>query len=185
MHKFARYTKQQRIFVLFLFGLIWLLVLFPIIKVKPVSDEGYSVWLLNGNFFRTLLVIVASLAALIGRNVSYRFKNMVIGYFGFKENDSLVNFGLLWIIATSFMGVGDAIKVVNDVTWTIKLSGIYYFTQIYILAGLVLTLVSVIKSAKEHSNKTKVINMVDDDALREVTNKKSLKWLFEEEEENE
>jgi hypothetical protein len=48
---------------------------------------------------------------------------------------------------------------------------------------LVLTLVSVIKSAKEHSNKTKVINMVDDDALREVTNKKSLKGLFEEEEE--
>jgi len=54
--------------------------------------------------------------------MSFKFKNFVIGYFGFKENDSLFNFGFLWIIATAFLGMGDAIGVVGTSTQTIKVS---------------------------------------------------------------
>jgi hypothetical protein len=54
--------------------------------------------------------------------MSFKFKNFIIGYFGFKENDSLFNFGFLWIIATAFLGIGDAINVVGTSTQTIKLT---------------------------------------------------------------
>ena len=94
--------------------------------------------------------------------MSFRFKNIVINYFGFKENDSLVNFAFLWIIVTAFFAIGNTTGVVNEVTSTINVSGMYYFTWLYLLAGLILTVISVIKHAKEHSNKTKIINVVDE-----------------------
>ena len=54
--------------------------------------------------------------------MSFKFKNFVIGYFGFKENDALFNFGFLRIIATAFLGIGDAINIVGTSTQTIKLT---------------------------------------------------------------
>lgn len=117
--------------------------------------------------------------------MSFKFKNFVIWYFGFKENDSLFNFGFLWVIATAFFGIGDAIAVVRTVTETIKLSWSYYFIQLFLLLGLVLTLVSVIKHAKENANKTKIVNVVDEDAMKEIQHKKSFKGLFDEEDESE
>ena len=121
------------------------------------------------------------MAILLGRNMSFKFKNFVIGYFGFKENDSLFNFGFLWVIATAFLGIGDAINVVGTSTQTIKLTWSYYFIQLFLLLGLVLTLLSVVKHAKENSNKTKIVNVVDEDAMKEIQHKKSFKGLFDEE----
>lgn len=114
--------------------------------------------------------------------MSFKFKNFVIGYFGFKENDSLFNFGFLWIIATAFLGIGDAIGVVGTSTQTIKVSWAYYFIQLFLLLWLVLTLMSVLKHAKENANKTKIVNVVDEDAMKEIHQKKSFKGLFDEEE---
>ena len=111
--------------------------------------------------------------------MSFQFKNFVIGYFGFKENDALVNFGFLWVIATSFLSIGDTINVVSTTTQTINVTGFYYFLQLFLLLGLVLTLLSVIKHAKEHGTQTKIVNVVDEDAIREVHNKQSLHGLFE------
>jgi len=51
--------------------------------------------------------------------------------------------------------------------------------------GLVLTLVSVIKHAKENAGKTKIVNVVDEDAMKEIQHKKSFKGLFDEEDEEE
>jgi hypothetical protein len=48
--------------------------------------------------------------------------------------------------------------------------------------GLVLTLISVLKHAKENANKTKIVNVVDEDAMKEIHHKKSFKGLFDEEE---
>lgn len=55
--------------------------------------------------------------------------------------------------------------------------------QLFLLLGLILTLISVIKHAKENINKTKIINVVDEDALKEIQHKKSFKGLFDEEDE--
>lgn len=44
-----------------------------------------------------------------------------------------------------------------------------------------MTLISVIKHAKENANKTKIVNVVDEDAMKEIQHKKSFKGLFDEE----
>ncbi len=181
VQKFWRFTKHQKIFVLYLWALTFFLVVLPLIKISPVNDVAHSVRLLNGHLFKSLIIILASVIVLLSRNMSFKFKNFIIGYFGFKENDSLFNFWFLWVIATAFLGIGDAINVVGTSTQTIKLSWSYYFIQLFLLLGLVLTLVSVLKHAKENSNKTKIVNVVDEDAMKEVQHQKSFKGLFDEE----
>ena len=109
-------------FVLYLRALAFFLVVLPLIKISPVNDISHSVWLFNGHLSKTLLIILVSIVVLLSRNMSFKFKNFVIGYFGFKENDSLFNFGFLRIIVTAFLGIGDAINVVGTSTQTIKLS---------------------------------------------------------------
>lgn len=109
-------------FVLYLRALTFFLIALPLIKISPVNDISRSVRLFNGHLFKSLLIILISIIVLLSRNISFKFKNFVIGYFGFKENDSLFNFGFLRIIATAFLGIGDAISVVGTSTQTIKLS---------------------------------------------------------------
>lgn len=182
LQKFWRFTKHQKIFVLYLWALAFFLVVLPLIKIAPVNDVSRSVRLFNGHLFKTLLIILVSMFVLLSWNMSFKFKNFVIWYFGFKENDSLFNFGFLWIIATAFLGIGDAIGVVGTSTQTIKVSWAYYFIQIFLLLWLVLTLMSVLKHAKENANKTKIVNVVDEDAIKDIHQKKSFKGLFDEEE---
>ena len=122
LQKFGRFTKHQKVFVLYLWALAFFLVVLPLIKISPVNDASHSVWLFNGHLFKSLLIVLLSMAVLLARNISFKFKNFVIGYFGFKENDALLNFGFLWIIATAFLGIGDAIGVVGTSTQTIKVT---------------------------------------------------------------
>lgn len=181
LQRFTRFTKQQKVFVLYLFVLIFFMIVLPIIRIAPVNAESHAVRLFNIHLFKILLITIACLAILVAWNISFKFKNFVIGYFGFKENDALVNFGFLFLIATAFLSISDTINVVGTSTQTIKVTGWYYFLQIFLLLGLILTLLSVIKHAKENGSKTKIVNVVDEDAIRDVHNKQSIKWLFEEE----
>ncbi|MCX6823736.1 MAG: hypothetical protein NT085_01280 [candidate division SR1 bacterium] len=179
--KFGRFTKHQKVFVLYLWALAFLLIVSPLIKFSPVNDISHSVWLFNGHLFKSLLIVLLSMVVLLSRNMSFKFKNFVIGYFGFKENDSLFNFGFLRIIVTAFFGIGDAINVVGTSTQTIKVTFGYNIIQLFLLLGLILTLISVLKHAKENANKTKIVNVVDEDAMKEIQHKKSFKGLFDEE----
>lgn len=78
--KFMRFTKDQKAFVLYLFGLAFLLLFFPLISITPVSADSYGVWLLSSNFFTTMIIVFASVVFLLAWNMSFSFKNIVINY---------------------------------------------------------------------------------------------------------
>ncbi len=178
-HRFERFTKHQKVFVLYLFALIFFVIVLPLIKIAPVNSASHSIRLFNLHLFKTLIIVLVSLWVLVAWNMSFKFKNFVIGYFGFKENDSLVNFGFLRVIATAMFGMWDTISVVGTSTQTIKVTWSYYFIQVFLLLWLILTLLSIIKHAKENTSKTRIVNVVDEEAIREVHNKQAIKWLFE------
>ncbi|HCY20777.1 TPA: hypothetical protein DIC40_02800 [Patescibacteria group bacterium] len=98
-----------------------------------------------------MIILLASLGFLLGWNMSFRFKTMVINSLGFKDNDSLINFAFIAVITTIFFSIGNTVSVVNNVTATISLSKIYYFTWLYLLAGLIFMLITIVKKAKENS----------------------------------
>ncbi len=184
INKFDRYSKNQRLFIIFLFVLMFLLIFFPVVKISSLWDlQWYSVWLISWTYFKTMLIIFISLAAILLWNVSFRFKNFVITYLWFKENNSLVNFWLLWIITTAFFGITDTVSVISNATSRITITWSSKFIQILLLIWLIFTLVSVVKWAKQNSGKAKIVNIVDENIIRENQNKRVFKWLFEEEKE--
>lgn len=181
LHKFNRYNKREKWFVIYLFVLLFCLLFFPIIKVTSLRGTGgYGVWLVSGTYFKTMLITLVSMIVLIWWNLSFKFKNMLLSYFWWRDNDSLINFLFLFIITTSFFAMTDTINVASWVTSRVVVSGWGKFIQLLLLLWVILTLVSVIKSAKETGKKTKIINMVDDDHNKEDSHKEDIKkWLFE------
>ena len=127
-----------------------------------------------------MLIALVSMSVLIGRNVSFKFKNILLSYFGGRDNNSLINFLFLFIMTTSFFAITDTINVTSWVTSRVVISWWWKIIQLLLLFWIVFTLVSVIKSAKESSKKTKIINMVDEHHAKEDHTKQDIKkWLFE------
>lgn len=184
VHKFDRYGKNQRFFIIYLIVLVFFLIFFPIVSISSLWWlEWYSVRLISWSYFKTMLIIFISLGALIGWNSSFRFKNFIITYLWFKENNSLVNFWLLWVITTAFFGITDTVNVISNATSRINVTWSAKFVQVLLLIGLIFTLVSVVKWAKQNWGKAKIVNIVDENIIKENQNRRMFKWLFEEEKE--
>ena len=181
LHKFKRYDKREKRFVVYLVLLLLCLVLFPIVKVTSLRGTWwYWVWLISWAYFKTMLIMLVSMVVLLWRNLSFKFKNILLSYFGGRDHDSLINFLFLFIITTSFFAITDTINVASWVTSRVVVSWGGKFIQLLLLIWIILTLVSVIKSAKEVWKKTKIINMVDEDHQKDEHNKDDIKkWLFE------
>ncbi|HRU49968.1 MAG TPA: hypothetical protein P5155_00530 [Candidatus Absconditabacterales bacterium] len=164
LHKFDRYSKHEKVFVLYLFILLFLLLFFPILKVSSLRGTGgYGVWIRKPEMIKTMFIVGISMFVLLGRNLSFKFKNLFLSYFGVRGNDSLINFLFLFIITTSFFAITDTINVSAGVTSRVVVSGGGKFIQIWLLLGLIFSLISVVKMAQETGKKTKIINMVDDE----------------------
>lgn len=181
LHKFNRYNKREKWFVIYLLALLFCLVFLPIVKVTSLRGTGgYSVWLMSWAYFKTMLIVLVSMIVLVWRNLSFKFKNILLSYFWGRDHDALINFLFLFIITTSFFAITDTINVAAGVTSRVVVSWGGKFIQLLLLIGIILTLVSVIKSAKETWKKTKIINMVDEDHKKSEHQKDDIKkWLFE------
>jgi len=180
LHKFNRYDKREKWFVVYLIVLLFCLLFFPIIKVTSLRGAWwYWVWLVSGVYFKTMMIVFVSMIILLWWNLSFKFKNILLSYFWWRNNDSLINFLFLFIITTSFFAITDTINVAAWVTSRVVVSGWWKFIQLLLLIWIVLTLVSVIKSAKETGKKTKIINMVDDEHSKDSHKEDIKKWLFE------
>ena len=106
-------------------------------------------------------------------------------YFGWKENDSLINFLFLFIIITVFLSIKNTVNIATSATSTISFTKWWIFILIILLLGIVFTLVSVVKWAQKTWKKTKIINIVDEEHNQmESTKDEIKKWLFNDEEMN-
>ena len=176
LHKFDRYNKREKIFIGYLVVLLFFLLVLPIVNVVS-TDSSYH--LLNWMFSKSALIIFVSMIVLLCNNVSFKFKNLFAFYFGWRENEWLINFIFLFIIVASIFGITDWAHVANTAK---QVSATWWciFIEILLLLWIVLTLVSVVKNAKETSKKTKIINMVDEEKEKQEEIKEEIKkWLFE------
>ena len=186
-HKFNRFSLHEKIFLAYLFVLCICLLFVPVIKVALASDLNNSditrFWIFNtSRYMWTMIVILISLIVLVWRNVSTKFKNLFLTYFGWKENDSLINFLFLFIIISIYLSIKSTVNVAhNAITSTIGFTRWWNFTLVWLLIGIIFTLVSVVKWAQKTWKKTKIINVVDEDHKQSESMKEEIKkWLFDE-----
>ena len=179
--KLKRFNVHDSIFLWYTVLLCLLLLISPIIKITSLwSWDILKYRLLSGNFVWTMIIILLCLIVLIWWNFSTKFKNLFITYFGWRENDSLVNFLSLFIMITAFLSIKNAINISSNATSTISFTWWWNFILIWLFVGIVFTLVSVVKWAQKTWKKTKIINVVDDEHRQwEATKEEIKKWLFD------
>lgn len=179
--KLKRFNIHDSIFLWYTVLLCLLLLIAPIIKITSLwSWDTLKYRLLSGNFVWTMVVVLLCLVVLIWWNFSTKFKNLFITYFGWRENDSLVNFLSLFVMITAFLSIKNAINISSNATSTISFTWWWNFILIWLLVGIIFTLVSVVKWAQKTWKKTKIINVVDDEHRQWETTKEEIKkWLFD------
>ncbi len=182
LHKLDRYDKNEKIFITYLFVLLLFVLITPVIRVTWLKwSEWY--WVRLYRSFPSLMIVLISMIILIGWNVSFKFKNLFLTYFGGRDNKSLINFLFLFIIATVYFGMTDAVRVASWVTSTIKVSWWCIFVEILLLLWIVFTLISVVKNAKEMWKKTKIVNVINEEKDKDAEVKEEIKkGLFDSEE---
>jgi len=102
---------------------------------------------------------------------------MVIHVFGFKEGDALFNFWFLFVILASFLAIWSTISVVHRTTSTVSVSFWFYVMELFLVCWLILTLMVIIKKAKKWE-KTKIVNIVNEEAEKKAKGKKEIEGLF-------
>ena len=170
------------------------LVAFPLVKIAPVvvskngqptmADAGdvQSIYLLGKTYFRSMLIIFSSLIFLLWWNMNIRFKGFIVNFLGFRESEPMLNFAFLWVIASVFMGILDTVRMLPEVTGQITLARGGNVMLILLLIGLVLSFIEVWKGASKNSQKTKILNIVDDETpSKRGDGKRVLQHLFDDE----
>ena len=182
MHKLDRYDKKEKVFIWYLVLLLVCILFFPILRKSWSAYSDWSEFFWIYKFTSCFFITILSMIVLIWRNLSYRFKNTFITYFWWRDNNSLINFLFLFVISVVYFGIISATTIINnEVTQSISVSKRAYFTIFVLLIWMIITVLSMIKSAKEMSKKTRIINMVDETKEKDNEIKEEIKkGLFEE-----
>ena len=182
--KFMAFTKHQKTFVLFLFVFTAAVILLPMLSVEPTSDDtsGYHLWIWNLKLFKSFLIMLISLAWLYGRNLHSNVKAFMVKCFGFRESEPILNFMFLWMIVSVYMPMLDIVAFLPTFTGSISLSRGIWVQLLILLVGIIIAIKEVRKAAGQNSQKTKILNIVDDEPQQpRVENKRIVQNLFDEE----
>jgi len=185
--KFMNYNNSKKRFILYLFILTVCLLLLPIIKVSDIKgiswmeEETYAL-LFSKKYLISKVVILISLFFLLWWNISVKFKKKIIDVFSLREDEPLVDFSLLWVITSVFMGIVDTIEIATEVSGRISLTKWAVISQLLLLWGLVRAFISIWKAYKKTSKQTKILNIVSDEPQEKYHEEKKngqLQHLFE------
>lgn len=181
-HKWGRYSKTEKLFIIYAIALGVCLVFMPIITISPIADEPAKVFgLLNTYFIKSNIIIFLSYIILIWWSLSYRFKAFLNQVIGFKENDMLFSLAMIMMMTTAFVAIGDVTFLIkNNFTYTISLTNWYYLISLLLLIGIIYTLWQVLSQAR-HIGRANMVHIHDDEQdAREDFASHLKQWLFEE-----
>ena len=163
--RFMNYNNSKKWFILYLVSLAIFLIFVPIVKLTRViktSTETEFIALLSGTYLRSLIVVLISLIFLLGWNISIKFKKKIIELFSLREDEPLIDFAVLWVITSVFMGILDTIGIVknaSDINPTVR----SIVSQILLLWGLIRSFYNILQSAKKSNKQTKILNIMSDE----------------------
>ena len=180
--KFMAFTKHQKTFVLFLLVFTTAVILLPMLSVEPTSDDtsGYHLWIWNLKLFKSFLIMLISLAWLYGRNLHSNVKAFMVKCFGFRESEPILNFMFLWMIVSVYMPLLDIVAFLPTFTGSISLSRGIWVQLLILLVGIIIAIKEVRKAASQNSQKTKILNILDDEPQQpRVENKRIVQNLFD------
>lgn len=140
---------EERIFIVYLIFVGLFLLFGPIVNVFHIETWKTETMLLrNSVFFKSFFVMLVAFCVLVWRNMVPKMRNIITLLLWFKENPFLLNFWMLWIILTSYIGIGEGTQAAKTITTSISLTSWYYITLFLLLGWLVYTLYLTFQQAK-------------------------------------
>ena len=148
------------------------LFLFPVIDA---NGDGVR-FLLSGMLWKSGLVMLIAMVGLFLWNLSISFKGWITKLCALREDEPLVDFVLLWIIVSVFMGVLDwaNIAMASGVTQKIWLiSGQVLLDGLLLLWWLVWSFLSLRNMSQKSNKRTKIVNVVEENHQRSEAQRSS------------
>ncbi len=157
--KWQRFNKLEKLFIIYTVLIPFLMFFLPIIKKVDLNwQKVWSTTIFNKFFFTLDIFIIILITTLILWNTSYRFRKLVYLLVWFKENESLVNFAILFNLTIIMLTIWVLVKLLNNLfIETIKLDFWFYIISIYLVIGLIINLVL----SLNFSTKRKKANLVN------------------------
>jgi len=184
LKKWSRYTKFEKIFILYCIILLVVSVSLPIItyKISMTNEDFIKLYMRDMSMIKTFVVFAVLFIFLILWNISFRFKRIINILIWFKESDALMNFVVLLVMSLQFLTIWDITVLLKDrILWdSLILTNRYYIIWIWLILWLAWNLLIAldISKIKKKSQIVNVMNQSNDEEEKKQDEK--LKWLFDE-----
>jgi len=172
--KWKRYSKIEKIFIIYLFILLLLEFFVPFIHI---DDTSYA--FINTSFPLTSIILIFTLLFIIFWNVSYTFKWFIKWIFGFEYNETILNFLVLFLHVSLLISSKEFISIIA--LWKsfdfYKLNYWFYILWWFLVIWLIWNLFLALNISflnKKTLNYTKVISTSTYQSDSEETKIKSL-----------
>lgn len=163
--RFSNYKNTKKWFVLYLVILAFCLFFFPVIK----ADKTVVWFLFSWMLWKSWLVMLIAMVGLFLWNLSISFKGWITKLCALREDEPLLDFVLLWIIASVFMWVLDWANIamasgvtqkVGLLSWQVAIDGLL------LLWWLVWSFVSLRKMSQKSNKRANIVNIVEEQHQR-------------------
>ena len=164
--RFSNYKNAKKWFVLYLCVLTFFLLSFPVIRANWSNVWFFLFWWM---LWKSTLVMLLAIIWLFLWNLSISFKGWITKLCALREDEPLVDFVLLWIVASVFMWVLDwaNIAVMSGVTQKIWIiNGWVLIDWLLLLWWLVWSFMSLRKMWQKSNKRTKIVNIVEENHPR-------------------
>ncbi len=177
--KWAGFSLIEKVFLGYWLILSGLVLFLPIIQV-PNWTSYQTFKLINPYFYSLDLLILGILIFGILRNLSSKFRNFFYSLIGFRENEALVSFWLLFLLGTTLLAIASTVSLAhNEISSEIIILSSYFNLISFVILGwLILSFIMALNfSASKRKNHSPTVHFEKDASSEENNSPAS---LFEE-----
>lgn len=183
LNYFKNYSLLEKAFLLYSFLLVILLVAIPLFSTGSLSTtETTTYWFFSSWMWKTNILTLVAIAFLIGWNISPKFRQKVQDFVGFRSSEGFVNFLVLFMLTLLMFGMHDTVSVyTNNFSQRVDTTTGFNFILIYLIIGLILSLVSSWKQTHATHTPNEVEVPLEEDMSQTEAFKKveeEFGWLF-------
>lgn len=174
--KWRRYTKIEKVFIIYLFILFLLEIFLPFIRIADVD-----LTFINKKFILSSVIIIFSLIFIILWNISYTFKWFIKWIFWFEYNEAILNFWVLFLHASFLVYSKEIISFIA--LWTsfeeYKLDYWFYILWWVIILWLIWNLFVALNLSFFNKKKNNYTKIISNSYSEDKNDNSELKSLFD------
>ena len=150
--KRKRYSVNEKLSIVYIIALIVLLMIVPVISIDTLWDEDTKRFaLFNSAMGKSYLLLFISVAFMLARNSSFRFKNRLYTTFGLTGSAKLINCWILFLLLCILFVMGDTIALLTEnFSSSVGVTSGYLVLGVFLVAWIARQLLAARIQRKEH-----------------------------------